>query len=120
MPQQRLHAAQHDRSFTVQPLPGLTSPALDLPLQTLSKAAPSEIPPILPHMLNCIRMVWNISRFYNTPERLTGLLRKVSNEIIGRCCAVINLDDIFGGDITQVGTADLWTVNQKPPVVNTV
>lgn len=75
---------------------------LEKPCQRLARATPLEIPPIMPHLLNCIRMVWNISRFYNTPERLTGLLRKVSNEIIARCCSVIDLDDIFGGDIFKV------------------
>jgi dynein heavy chain len=77
---------------------------LEGPCQTLHKSTPSEIPPILPHLLNCIRMIWNISRFYNTPERLTGLLRKVSNEIIERCCSVISLNDIFGGDISKVSS----------------
>lgn len=26
-------------------------------------------------------MIWNLSKFYNTEERLTGLLRKISNEV---------------------------------------
>lgn len=90
-----------------------TFPPLLLSEQTLSKATPSEIPPIMPHLLNCIRMVWNISRFYNTPERLTGLLRKVSNEIISRCCAVINLDDIFGGDIAKVRACPALAMHSK-------
>lgn len=38
-------------------------------------------------------------RYYNTKERLTELLRKVSNEIISRCCAKISLDDVFKGDV---------------------
>jgi dynein heavy chain len=44
-------------------------------------------------------MIWTLSRFYNTEEKLTGLLRKVSNEIINRCCAKISLDEIFKGDV---------------------
>ena len=35
---------------------------------------------------------------HNT-QRLTGLLRKISNEIIHRCRAKISLDDIFDGDV---------------------
>lgn len=50
-------------------------------------------------------MVWNLSRFYNTPERLTVLLRKLSNEIINRCCSVISLPDVFSGDVDNVMTA---------------
>lgn len=50
-------------------------------------------------------MVWNLSRFYNTPERLTVLLRKLSNEIINRCCSVISLADVFSGDVDGVMVA---------------
>jgi dynein heavy chain len=49
--------------------------------------------------LHCIRIIWNISRFYNTPERVIGLLRKVSNEIINRCCSKISLREVFDGDV---------------------
>ena len=38
-------------------------------------------------------------RYYNTREKLTSLLRKVSNEIIRRCCAKISLEEIFHGDV---------------------
>jgi hypothetical protein len=69
-------------------------------------AVPSQtIPALLPPILNCIRMVWNLSRFYNTPERLTVLLRKLSNEIINRCCSVISLTDVFSGDVDNVMVA---------------
>ena len=47
-------------------------------------------------------MVWSISRFYNTPERITVLLRKLSNEIIMRCCDVIQLPDVFSGEVDGV------------------
>ena len=64
-----------------------------------------DIPKILPLILNCIRMIWSLSRFYNTPERLVGLLRKLSNEIVNRCCAGISLPDIFGGEVDNVTVA---------------
>jgi dynein heavy chain, axonemal len=50
---------------------------LEEPCQVLSKAMPGSIPSALPKILNAIRLVWNLSRFYNTPERVTSLLRKV-------------------------------------------
>lgn len=50
-------------------------------------------------------MIWSLSRFYNTPERLVGLLRRLSNEIIARCCAGISLPDVFNGDVTNVMTS---------------
>ncbi|KAF6038525.1 hypothetical protein EB796_003166 [Bugula neritina] len=46
-------------------------------------------------------MIWVNSEFYKTRERLTGLLRKLSNEIIKRCCAEISLDNIFDGYVTS-------------------
>eukprot|EP00967_Tisochrysis_lutea_P070511 scaffold93080_cov19-Tisochrysis_lutea.AAC.3 len=72
---------------------------LEEPCQGLVAAHPQEIPALLPPILNCIRMVWNISRFYNTPERVTVLLRKLSNAIIVRCTAVISLEDVFSGEV---------------------
>ena len=42
--------------------------SLEKPCQLLAKASPKEIPHLLPKLLHCIRMIWNISRFYNTPE----------------------------------------------------
>ncbi len=44
-------------------------------------------------------MIWTISSFYNTDERLTGLLRKVSNQIIIQCSKKISLQEIFDGDV---------------------
>ena len=72
---------------------------------TATRCVPQTIPALLPPILNCIRMVWNLSRFYNTPERLTVLLRKLSNEIINRCCSVISLADVFSGDVDSVMVA---------------
>ncbi|KAI9101992.1 dynein heavy chain and region D6 of dynein motor-domain-containing protein [Phlyctochytrium arcticum] len=69
------------------------------PCQALASTEPKAIPTILPKLLNCIRIIWANSRYYNTKERLTSLLRKVSNEIIRRCCAKISLEDIFHGDV---------------------
>ncbi|KAL0040883.1 hypothetical protein WJX79_008591 [Trebouxia sp. C0005] len=75
---------------------------LEQPCRTLASATAKDIPKILPLILNCVRMIWSLSRFYNTPERLVGLLRKLSNEIINRCCSVISLPDIFSGDVDNV------------------
>lgn len=69
------------------------------PCEALSKADPKQILTILPSLLAAIRMIWTLSRFYNTVDRLTGLLRKISNEIINRCCAKVDLREIFDGDV---------------------
>jgi len=69
------------------------------PCERLAAATPSEIPAILPDILNLIRIIWSASQFYNTDERLTGLLRKVSNQIIVQCSKQISLQEIFDGDV---------------------
>ncbi|GMH50243.1 hypothetical protein TrRE_jg3287 [Triparma retinervis] len=69
------------------------------PCQKLAAAEPKQIPSILPSLLHCIRMISTLSKFYNTEDRLTGLLRKISNQIIRRCCDQISLDEIFKGDV---------------------
>ena len=58
-------------------LTNLTAPCLKL-----TEAKPKAIPAILPAILNVTRVVWRHSRFYNTADRLTGLLRKVRTAII--------------------------------------
>lgn len=69
------------------------------PCEELAQAQPKEIPAMLAKILNIIRMIWINSEHYKSRERLTGLLRKVSNEIIRRCSTKISLDDIFVGRI---------------------
>eukprot|EP01049_Picozoa_sp_SAG25_P003167 SAG25_NODE_178_length_12673_cov_19.868459_7_plen_1726_part_01 len=71
---------------------------LQEPCEQLAAAEPKDIPVLLPHLLNCIRMIWSTSTFFRIPERLTRLLRKVSNELIHRCRAKISLEEIFEGD----------------------
>lgn len=76
------------------------------PCESLAQADPQQIMEILPNLLACIRMIWSLSKFYNTEDRLTGLLRKISNEIINRCCCKIQLTEIFDGDV-EASTVNL-------------
>ncbi|KAA3679117.1 dynein heavy chain, axonemal [Paragonimus westermani] len=50
----------------------------------LAESSPSEIPPKLPRLISGIRMIWVNSQHYNTKEIITGMFRKLSNEIINR------------------------------------
>jgi dynein heavy chain len=65
------------------------------PCMKLSEATPPDIPKILPNLLNYVRMIWSVSSYYKKEDRISGLLRKMSNEIIKRCQSTIQLDDIF-------------------------
>ena len=55
---------------------------------------PNPNPHPHPHPNPNPNQVWRHSRFYNTADRLTGLLRKVSNEIINRCRASISISQV--------------------------
>ncbi|KAK4469213.1 hypothetical protein MN116_006788 [Schistosoma mekongi] len=65
----------------------------------LNESKPNDILSKLPHLINMIRMIWTNSTYYNDKDLITGLFKKVSNEIISRCCAFISIDDIFNGKI---------------------
>ena len=73
---------------------------LNEPCGKLAEAEPKDIPAMLPPILNIERLIWRSSKFYNTPDRLAGLLRKVSNEIINRCRASISIREILDGDVS--------------------
>ena len=51
--------------------------ALKDPCHELSDAKPSEIPKLLPKIVSLICVIWVNSEFYNRPEMLTALFRKV-------------------------------------------
>ena len=64
----------------------------------------SEIPDQIQNILWLIRVVWLNGPYYNTRERLNGLLRKVSNEIISHCIREIDVDRVFNGYIDSSET----------------
>ncbi|KAJ3123528.1 Dynein heavy chain 2, axonemal [Physocladia obscura] len=96
------------------------------PCQVLANSEPKDITVILPKLLNCIRMIWANSKNYNTKERLTSLLRKVSSEIISRCCAKISLEEIFHGDVQSsmsslqdsINCGESWKMTYKKTVMH--
>ncbi|XP_038070084.1 dynein heavy chain 5, axonemal-like isoform X1 [Patiria miniata] len=52
----------------------------------------------IPGLINAIRMIHSISRFYNTSERMTSLFVKVTNQMITSCKAYIS----------ERGTMNVW------------
>ena len=52
-----------------------------------------------PHIL--VRAIWANSRFLNTGDSITGLLRQVSNSLIERCRDVLDLKAIMQGNIAS-------------------
>lgn len=74
---------------------------LSEPCRKIEQAKPKDIPKILPEALNCVRIIWELSKYYNTPERMKGLLTKISNQIIKRCRAKIDKNDMLEGDVEK-------------------
>jgi dynein heavy chain len=61
-------------------------------LQTLEKfieplydGTPETIKDTLPALMNSIKMIHTIARYYNTNERMTGLFIKITNAMIANC-----------------------------------
>ena len=67
----------------------------------LNKASPNEIPKILPDLLVRVRMIWDKCTYYQNNDYICTLLKKISNEIIKRCIASINVRDMFEGDVEK-------------------
>lgn len=58
---------------------------LEDPCRKIEKAQPAEIPGLIPDVLSSVRVIWELSEKYATPERMKGLLTKISNQINQRC-----------------------------------
>ena len=46
-------------------------------------------------------MIWEKSKFYKTSDKISGLLHKISNEIIKRCRSEISIKDMLDGDVEK-------------------
>ena len=74
---------------------------LEAPCKAIENAQPKDIPKILPEVLNNVRIIWELSSYYNTADRLKSLLSKISNQIIHRCRKKINVNDMFGANVPK-------------------
>ena len=52
----------------------------------LYEGTPVEIIETLPAMMNSLKMIYTIARYYNTTQRMTGLMCRITNQLIFACC----------------------------------
>lgn len=71
------------------------------PCKKIEASEPKDVPKILPDVLNAVRLIWEMSKYYNTPECMKNLLTKISNQIIKRCRAKIRKEDMLDGDVDK-------------------
>jgi dynein heavy chain len=54
-------------------------------IEPLYTGTPQQIIDTLPSLMNAIKMIHTIARFYNTPDKMTGLFVKITNQMIKNC-----------------------------------
>lgn len=58
----------------------------------LYRSDPVGMVPAIPGLINAIKMIYSISRYYNTSERMTSLFVKITNQMITSCKEYIYKD----------------------------
>jgi dynein heavy chain len=71
-------------------------------IEPLYNSEPAAIIGTLPALMNAIKMIHTIARFYNTPEKMTGLFMKITEQMIYNCKYYITNKNIKN-------YKDLWT-----------
>jgi dynein heavy chain len=96
-------------------------------LQTLEKfieplydGTPETIKETLPALMNSIKMIHTIARYYNTNERMTGLFVKITNQMIKNCRTnILNFGKVRRGEDPKKGQMPsddvLWDHDAYPP-----
>lgn len=62
-------------------------------LEPLQSGNPEAIIDIVPALMNALKMIYTISRFFNTAERMTKLFMKITNQMIASCRVAITAND---------------------------
>ncbi|GIQ91662.1 dynein heavy chain, partial [Kipferlia bialata] len=62
---------------------------LDRILEPLYRSDPVNMMESVPGLLSAVQMMYSIARYYSTPQRVTGLFVKISNQMIVACRAYI-------------------------------
>lgn len=63
---------------------------LESSFEPLYHPDPTWMEPAIPCLINAIKMIYSISRYYNTSERMTSLFVKITNQMITSCKEYLN------------------------------
>ncbi|KAL0235194.1 hypothetical protein GEMRC1_001776 [Eukaryota sp. GEM-RC1] len=66
------------------------------PCEELADVDLESFPSLLSVIITRVRLIWEYSKYYCTSKRISGLLRRITNDVITRCRGVIDLRDLFG------------------------
>eukprot|EP00935_MAST-01C_sp_MAST-1C-sp1_P000949 g949.t1 len=79
-------------------------------VEPLYKSSPTTVVDTLPAMMNSIKMIHTIARYYNTTEKMTNLFIRITNQMIENCKMCILADSTSG--------SQLWTQDPEELVRN--
>lgn len=75
-------------------------------IEPLHSGTPQQIIDTLPALMNAIKMIHTIARFYNTSDKMTGLFMKITNQMITNCKnRILNkkkIEDIWNRDPAEL------------------
>ena len=91
-------------------------------IEPLYEGTPEQIKDTLPALMNSIKMIHTIARYYNTNDRMTGLFIKITNQMIAICkYNIIHYKKMRGGESVNftkykaVTDEVLWDHSKYPP-----
>jgi dynein heavy chain len=76
---------------------------LERHFKSISQGTLHEIADTIPPMMGAIRMVWVISRHYNTDERMVPLMERIAFELAERVAAELDVKHVFRSAPTPIG-----------------
>lgn len=59
--------------------------SIEKSLEAMYQGTPEDIIQSLPSLLNNLKIMYNIAKYYGTPERMTIFFQKMTNQMIRRC-----------------------------------
>ena len=68
-------------------------------IDPLYNGTPESISEVLPALMNSIKMIHTIARYYNTPERMTALFARITDQMILNCKRHIIGEDGTASDL---------------------